>query len=664
MTIERLDVVGPFLGSSGYDRHTREFVRALATLGVDVGLTSLDAWSTPMPAEMRDPWFETLPRTTGAGMVLHFAMPSHVWLRPGVRNVNYTMFEADGIPAAWAAAAGDCDLVVVPTQTGRDAWTSTGVDAAHVRVSPLGVDGAFFSRPSQPLPLTLDDGRPVAGFTTRFLHVGELRPRKNQIGLLRAWLTATVAGDDAVLILKCPPVLPAIAQLAADVQALERELGRGLADAAPACLLPMLLTDEQMLALYATATHYVSLSHGEGWDQVMMEAAVAGLHLVAPKHTSYLEYLHDGDAEFIPSTLGPATFGGHICPEDRALFDGLSWWHPDGAATAEILRGAIDGRRARHVPPSARIASTFTWQAAAKHLAEVLDDHSTTSTDRAGSSASTGVRPRRRGGAQVDQLPTLEVQTTVGPMLVHRDDEMITRNLMRWGLWEASETHFLRTILRPGSVFVDVGANIGYFTRLGAACVGVDGSVIALEPEPRNLALLRANLAGSRCPNVSVLEVAAYSAPCWMSLRLNEVNRGDHGLAPAGETDLRVRCVRLDDVLPSVVDVVKIDTQGFDHDVISGLAATIATNPNLVIVSELAVDVIVGRGLDPIAVLRGYAALGLACSILDYRGTSGPLSAADVLLRARACRRPRAHARAAPGLTPRHARGRTLGLLR
>ncbi len=390
MTIERLDVIGPFLGPSGYDRHTRELVRGLAALGVDVGLTNLDGWSTPMPAEMRDPWFETLPRATGADTLLHFTMPSQVLPRPAVRNVNYTMFEASGIPAAWVAAADRCDLVVVPTHAARDAWARSGVDAARVRVSPLGVDGEFFSRRSAPLRLSLDDGRPVAGFATRFLHVGELRPRKNQIGLLRAWLTATVPDDDAVLILKCPAVPHMVAQLAADLQALQRELGRGLADAAPACLLSALLTEEQMLALYATATHYVSVSHGEGWDQVMMEAAVAGLHLVAPNHTAYLEYLGDDDAEFIPSTLGPATFEGRVGAEDQVFFDGLAWWHPDGQATVEILRGAIDGTRARQVPPSARIASTYTWQAAARRLVEVLDGQPTPEPGPAGLAATTG----------------------------------------------------------------------------------------------------------------------------------------------------------------------------------------------------------------------------------------------------------------------------------
>lgn len=47
--IEHLDIVGPFRGPSGYDRHTREFARAIVNRGVDVRLTNLDGWSPDLP---------------------------------------------------------------------------------------------------------------------------------------------------------------------------------------------------------------------------------------------------------------------------------------------------------------------------------------------------------------------------------------------------------------------------------------------------------------------------------------------------------------------------------------------------------------------------------------------------------------------------------------
>jgi glycosyltransferase involved in cell wall biosynthesis len=370
--IERLAVVGPFRGASGYDRVTREFVRQFVALGVDVHLRNLDAWSSPMPDDMREPWLEELATPNGAETVLHFVMPSLLRPQPGARNVNHTMFEADRIPADWAARARLCDLVVVSTSVAREAWIASGADPARVCVSPLGVDGEFFSQTCEPATIALGDGRAVADFGTRFLHVGELRPRKNQLGLVRAWLRATARDDDAVLIIKCPAVPHMVDQFIGDIAAAQRDLGLALEDAAPIVLMPALLSERQMLGLYAAATHSISMSCGEGWDLVTMEAALAGLHLVVPRHTAYLEYLHEGDAEFIPTALVPATFLGRTGAEDRVWFEGACWWRPDEEAAADIIRGAIDGRRARQPPPSARLASTYTWEAAARQLLELL----------------------------------------------------------------------------------------------------------------------------------------------------------------------------------------------------------------------------------------------------------------------------------------------------
>jgi FkbM family methyltransferase len=216
--------------------------------------------------------------------------------------------------------------------------------------------------------------------------------------------------------------------------------------------------------------------------------------------------------------------------------------------------------------------------------------------------------------------PTIQVDTVVGPLLAHRDDEVITSNLVRWGIWEAPETHFLRAALKAGGTFVDVGANIGYFSVLAAHSTGIHGTVIAIEPEPRNAAVLRANLERIQCSNAIVLEIAAYSQPGWMSLALNESNRGDHYLVAPNDDDMLVRCERLDDVLQGPVDLVKIDTQGFDHDVLAGLTRTIGANPELIVLTELSLRSLDSRSLDARPVLAGYAELGFSLSLLDGWG--------------------------------------------
>lgn len=368
-----LEVIGPFKGSSGYDRHTREFVREFVRQGVRVRLEHLPGWSIDLPAELRETWFDTLNAPVDAQTTLHFTMPNHAWPHPGKRNVNYTMFEADRIPRHWVECARAHDLIVLPTESSFNAWTLSGVPEERLRICPLGVDGQFFSAPAEPLPLTTPDGRPLACYRTRFLNIAELRPRKNHLGLLRSWIRGTKRDDDAVLLLKVSVFQPGVLeQFQSDVTEMQQRLGRSLADAAPVVVLAQTLTNEMVRSMYATATHYISMSRGEGWDQSMMEAAASGLQLIAPKHSAYLTYLTDHEAYLIPTTLQPVRFEGRMGLEDQIFFDGLSWWEPDEDAAVEIIRRIVGRTASLKTSPQARIVRDYTWSNAAARLIELI----------------------------------------------------------------------------------------------------------------------------------------------------------------------------------------------------------------------------------------------------------------------------------------------------
>ena len=66
----------------------------------------------------------------------------------------------------------------------------------------------------------------------------------------------------------------------------------------------------------------------------------------------------------------------------------------------------------------------------------------------------------------LSSLDTIDVTSDVGSIYLHRDDEVITPTIATTGCWEPAEADFLRRVLRPGDTFLDVGANIGYFTLL------------------------------------------------------------------------------------------------------------------------------------------------------------------------------------------------------
>jgi len=76
-------------------------------------------------------------------------------------------------------------------------------------------------------------------------------------------------------------------------------------------------------------------------------------------------------------------------------------------------------------------------------------------------------------------------------MLVDTRDAAIAPWIVLDGLWETHVTDWLQETLRPGQMFVDVGANVGYFTLLGAKLVGPQGRVVAVEAHPGLAELLR-----------------------------------------------------------------------------------------------------------------------------------------------------------------------------
>ena len=79
-------------------------------------------------------------------------------------------------------------------------------------------------------------------------------------------------------------------------------------------------------------------------------------------------------------------------------------------------------------------------------------------------------------------------------MLVDTRDAAIAPWIVLDGLWETHVTDWLQQTLRPGQMFVDVGANVGYFTLLGAQLVGPKGRVVAVEAHPGLAELLRRNV--------------------------------------------------------------------------------------------------------------------------------------------------------------------------
>lgn len=178
-------------------------------------------------------------------------------------------------------------------------------------------------------------------------------------------------------------------------------------------------------------------------------------------------------------------------------------------------------------------------------------------------------------------------------MRVHSGTDVhVSRAIAEEGEWEPLETRFLMAMLAPGQVFVDVGANIGYFTVLGSRLVGEHGAVLAFEPEAENFRLLEANCRLNQCGNVRPFAMALGSESGAGTIYLDELNKGDHSIVPgqAGRAGQDIRIVNGSQALGTDyprIDFVKIDTQGYECQVIEGLLPLLqASLPGLVMIIE------------------------------------------------------------------------------
>ncbi len=93
-------------------------------------------------------------------------------------------------------------------------------------------------------------------------------------------------------------------------------------------------------------------------------------------------------------------------------------------------------------------------------------------------------------------------------MLIDLEDRGISRTLLLFGEREIEHKIMLERMLRPGMTVLDIGANIGYYALMELALIGPGGLLIAVEPSPSNVALLRRNLALNNWNSIEIHQVA------------------------------------------------------------------------------------------------------------------------------------------------------------
>ena len=162
-------------------------------------------------------------------------------------------------------------------------------------------------------------------------------------------------------------------------------------------------------------------------------------------------------------------------------------------------------------------------------------------------------------------------------------DKGLSYQLIKYRKREMDHKFLLDKTLKPGSVVLDIGANIGYYALMELNLIGQEGRLIAVEPSPWNVDLLKKNLElNQKTRNVRVVTGAISSSRgkdtfhLASSSNLNTFqNYGTVEKHLTGETlevdTYRVAEVLTEEELRKGIDLIRMDVEGHEVDVINGM---------------------------------------------------------------------------------------------
>ncbi len=152
---------------------------------------------------------------------------------------------------------------------------------------------------------------------------------------------------------------------------------------------------------------------------------------------------------------------------------------------------------------------------------------------------------------------------------------------------DKQEIALMKKYIQTGDVVLDIGANIGFYTKILSELVGENGKVYAFEPDKTNYGYLMEN--AGHLKNVVFFNKAVSDKTGKITLYHSDLLNVDHKTYATENytSTTEIDCVAIDDVVPDhKVDFIKIDIQGFEYFAFKGMENVFAKMENLKIVTE------------------------------------------------------------------------------
>jgi FkbM family methyltransferase len=213
-------------------------------------------------------------------------------------------------------------------------------------------------------------------------------------------------------------------------------------------------------------------------------------------------------------------------------------------------------------------------------------------------------------------------RTAFGSRMFGNTRDILQQYIYYFGQWEPHLTSWLAGRLAPGDTFIDVGANVGYFSLLASKVVGKSGRIVAIEVSPKTFALLQSNLALNHARNVRAVNMAVTDRAGVVKLFQGpETNVGlstvieAEALKEACNFECEVEAAPLSGILePEEIcsaRLIKIDVEGAEWDVVVGMIELFSyCRKDLEIVIEVGPERLARQGKRPADLLGVFTAAG------------------------------------------------------
>jgi FkbM family methyltransferase len=192
--------------------------------------------------------------------------------------------------------------------------------------------------------------------------------------------------------------------------------------------------------------------------------------------------------------------------------------------------------------------------------------------------------------------------------------DFIQRTIYLTGVWDDGVGAAVRRLLKPGELFVDIGANVGYFSLLAAK---LGGRVIAFEPNPECQAEMAHNIAlnGFRNIDVRATGIADRRGQDVLYVESKE-NLGAGSLKSVSGNPIAVEIDTLDGQLAGETPaIIKLDIEGAELMALRGGAQTLAQTRTIIVeVSEYSLRELGGSKEELFAIMAGH---GFRCDIIS-----------------------------------------------